>query len=85
MDAAVKKVQHSKDHFHAVSPFLKNLKPVKQFNQISLGSIPKKPIQILEEIEEEKKNHLTIINQEKSMNSTPKKVKNTSIKQTIKS
>jgi hypothetical protein len=41
---AVKKVQHSKDYFHAISPFLKNLKPVKQFNQLSLGSIPKKPI-----------------------------------------
>ena len=50
----IKKVQNSKDQIHAVSPFLKNLKPVKQFNQLSLASIAKKPIHILEEIEEEK-------------------------------
>ena len=65
---------------HAVSPFLKNLKPLKQFNQLSLSSMAKK--QILEDIEEEKRVQLTIVNQEASItqmnrltsgNSTPKK------------
>lgn len=61
-----------------MSPFLKNLKPVKQFNQLSLASIGKKPMQILEEIEEEKKVHLTIINQEASI--SPRNRINTNIR-----
>ena len=56
----IKNSSNSKDMTHAVSPFLKNLKPVKQFNQLSLASVGKK--NILEDIEEEKRVQLTIIN-----------------------